>query len=121
MNLVNIMLLITATSVAGLITPLQALVSSQAFVSSITSGISREIGTDSLIVNALFKSHYHPELDIIYTGIIGLTMANSLDSSTINKETSWANLDIYKKIQKKTRVVVLIIMAVFIKNIENAV
>lgn len=107
--------------VNGFVSPLRILVSIEAFTSSLTSGLNKEIASEDIIINSIFKSHFHPELDLLYTGLLGLSLVNKLGNNVTETENRWSTITIYNTISKHTRIVLFIIMIVFTKNIENAI
>lgn len=95
--------------------PLQSLVSFRAIGSSIYSTLQKDFGSENLVFDAIFKSHFHPEMDAIYLGLITMSALKAAEPDRLS------NIEIYTDIYKKTRIVLFVLTAVLTKNIENAV
>lgn len=105
--------------VDALISPLRSLVSSQAFVYTVLDGVVREL-PESFIITSLSNMHFTPDFDFLCIGLIGLSVYfkgyryDRLDDK-------WTSIEMYSNIQKITRVLILVLIIVLTKNVENAV
>jgi len=102
------------------ISPVRLIVSAEAFGSSLIENFYREI-PENIILTSMFKTRFHPELDILYLGLIGISMYSRLKNLEDPSGSRWLSIPMYSKIHKTTNMIVLILMLVFTKNIENAI
>lgn len=98
--------------------PLQALVSFRAIGSSLYNTLQKDFGSENLIFDAVFKSHYHPEMDAIYFGLVTLSALKTAEPET---ESRLSDIKIYADNYKKTRIIFFVLAVILTKNIENAV
>jgi len=111
--------LVCLGGVDGLISPLRTLVTSQAFVSTFVDGVVREL-PEGFILNSLLNIHFKPDFDIVCLGLIGMTVYfrgyryGRLDDK-------WSSIEMYSNIQKITRVLILVLIIVLTKNVENVI
>lgn len=115
-------LFISAAGFVHSFSPLQALVSLEATASTISQNFNRELFSESLILNSISKSHYIGS-DIISSGLIGFALLNRYSNKNYDDDesTKWSKIAIYSKTQKFINNLILIIMVIFTKNIENAI
>jgi len=102
------------------ITPVKLIVSSEALTGSLTNNFYR-ILPENFIIDSMFRTRFHPELDVFYLCLIFISLYSrykEFDSKTDNR---WYSIPMYSLIQKKANTVLLIMMLVFTKNIENAI
>jgi len=105
--------------VNGLISPLRTLVSSQALVATVIDGVIREL-PESVIITSLSDMHFRPDFDFVCLGLIGLSVYfkgyryGGLDNK-------WSSIEMYSNIQKITRFLILVLIIVLTKNVENAI
>lgn len=102
------------------ISPLRLIVSGEAFVSSVANNLYREI-PENFIINSLFKTRYHMELDILYVSIIILSIYSRYQEVSDPSSERWNKIPMYLKTQKRTNRFIIVLMIVFTKNIENAI
>lgn len=105
--------------VDALISPLRSLVSSQAFVSTFLDGIVREL-PEGFILNSLLNIHFKTDFDVVCLGLIGLSVYFK-GYSYGRLDDKWTSIEMYSNIQKITRVLILVLIIVLTKNVENAV
>uniref|UniRef100_A0A6C0LS50 Uncharacterized protein n=1 Tax=viral metagenome TaxID=1070528 RepID=A0A6C0LS50_9ZZZZ len=99
---------------------LQSIIASQAVLSSITNKINTEIISENTIVKILNEFQSHASEDIIY----GLVFVGSLYSQykyTYYIENKLQNIDVFMNTQRRTNMILLTVLIIFTKNIENAV
>jgi len=103
----------------GLISPLRTLVSSQALVATVIDGVIREL-PESVIITSLSDMHFRPDFDFVCLGLIGLSVYfkgyryGGLDNK-------WTSIEMYSNIQKITRFLILVLIIVLTKNVENVI
>jgi hypothetical protein len=102
------------------ISPVRLLVSAEAFGSSLIENLYREV-PENFIMTTMFKTRFHPELDIFYLALIGISIYSRLKNLEDPSASRWTSIPMYSKIHKKTNMVLLVLMLVFTKNIENAI
>ena len=102
------------------ISPVRVIVSTEAFIGSLVENFYREI-PENIILTTMFKTRFHPELDILYLGLIGLSMYSRYLYLDDPSGSRWLSIPMYSKIHKTTNMVLLVLMLVFTKNIENAI
>jgi hypothetical protein len=105
--------------VNGLISPLRTLISSQALVATVVDGVVREL-PEGFILNSLLNVHFKTDFDFVCLGLIGLSVYfrgyryDRLDNK-------WTSIEMYSNIQKITRVLILVLIIVLTKNVENVI
>lgn len=105
--------------VDGLISPLRTLISSQAFVSTFLDGVVREL-PESVIISSLSDMHFRPDFDFVCLGLIGLSVYFK-GCQNGRLDNKWTSIEMYSNIQKITRVLILVLIIVLTKNVENAI
>jgi hypothetical protein len=105
--------------VDGLISPLRTLISSQAFVSTFLDGVVREL-PEGFILNSLLNLHFKTDFDIVCLGLIGVSVYFR-GYQYYRLDDKWTSIEMYSNIQKITRVLILVLIIVLTKNVENAV
>lgn len=116
-------LIYTITCVHGFIppiSPIRFIVSAEALASSIIENLYREI-PENFIMTSIFKTRFHPELDLFYLALIGLSIYTRYQQLNDPSADRWTSIPMYSKIHKITNTVLLVLMLVFTKNIENAI
>jgi hypothetical protein len=116
---VSFCMLSWCSGVNGLISPLRTLISSQAFVSTFLDGVVREL-PEGFILNSLLNIHFKPDFDIVCLGLIGVSVYfRGYQYGRLDDK--WTSIEMYSNIQKITRVLILVLIIVLTKNVENAV
>ena len=103
--------------------PLQTMVSFEATASTIARSLNREMFSESIVLNAISSSHYIG-CDIISTGLLGFAFINKIinvSDENINIGNKWKKITLYSQTQNNINNLILIIMIIFTKNIENAI
>lgn len=131
----------TPTFVYGF-SPLRKIITSQAVVSTLTSRIGQEIFTENVILQQLTSPHFNFEYmrssggvsstiyctqclintfatDFVYILFLGATIYTRY--SWVNSSNKLANLRLFSKAQYITRIMVLVFLFVFTKDVYNAV
>ena len=105
--------------VDGLISPLRTLISSQAFVSTFLDGVVREL-PEGFILNSLLNIHFKPDFDIVCLGLIGVSVYfRGYQYGRLDDK--WTSIEMYSNIQKITRVLILVLIIILTKNVENVI
>jgi len=105
--------------VDALISPLRTLISSHAFAVTFLDGVVREL-PEGFILNSLLNVHFKMDFDIICLGLIGVSVC--LRGYRYDRfDDKWTSIEMYSNIQKITRVLILVLIIVLTKNVENAV
>lgn len=105
--------------VDALISPLRTLISSQAFVATFLDGVVREL-PEGFILNSLLNIHFKTDFDVVCLGLIGVSVYfrgyryNRIDDK-------WTSIEMYSNIQKITRVLILVLIIILTKNVENVI
>lgn len=116
---VSLLVLGCMSGIDGLISPLRTLVSSQALVATLVDGVVREI-PESIIATSLSDMHFKTDFDIVCLGLIGISVY--LRGYRYDRlDDKWSSIEMYSNIQKMTRVLILVLIIVLTKNVENAV
>jgi hypothetical protein len=111
--------LVCLSGVDAFISPLRSLISSQAFVSTFMDGVVREL-PEGFILNSLLNIHFKPDFDIVCLGLIGLSVYfRGYQYGRLDNK--WTSIEMYSNIQKITRVLILVLIIILTKNVENAV
>lgn len=114
------------SNVSNAFSPLQAMVSLEAAASTISKSLNREMFSETVFLNAVSTSHYIGS-DIISTGLLGFAFINkianndALDRDGLDSKRGWSKITLYNQTQKNINNIVLILMIIFTKNIENAI
>ena len=105
--------------VDGLISPLRTLISSQAFVSTFLDGVVREL-PEGFILNSLLNLHFKTDFDIVCLGLIGVSVYfRGYQYGRLDDK--WTSIEMYSNIQKITRVLILVLIIILTKNVENVI
>lgn len=118
-----VLLWFMASCVSGFIPPIshvRFIVSAEAFANSLVENFYREV-PENFIMTTMFKTRFHPELDIFYLTLIGLSIYSRLKLLDDPSSGKWYSIPMYSRIHKNTNMVFLVLMLVFTKNIENAI
>jgi hypothetical protein len=111
--------LVCLSGVDALISPLRTLISSQALVATVMDGVVREL-PEGFILNSLLNVHFKTDFDIVCLGLIGVSVYfrgyryDRLDNK-------WSSIKMYSNIQKITRVLILVLIIILTKNVENVI
>jgi len=101
-------------------TPLQAMISIEAATSTVIKSLNHELVNEAVVLNAIVKSHYIGS-DIISTGLLGAAFFSKIKSIDSPDNEKWQTIPLYNKTKKNISKIVLILMIIFTKNIENAI
>jgi hypothetical protein len=96
------------------------IVSSQAVLSTVNSQVSNEVLNFNFATAEMSGFRYHPELEVLYfvTAIVSAYLQYKYFSYIENK---WKKVDTFSVTQKMTNQILLILMILFTKNVENAI
>jgi hypothetical protein len=107
------------SGVDGLISPLRTLISSHAFAVTFLDGVIREL-PEGFILNSLLNVHFKTDFDIVCLGLIGLSVYfRGYQYGRLDDK--WTSIEMYSDIQKITRVLILVLIIVLTKNVENVI
>ena len=101
------------------LTPVRSIVSSQAFTSSLLRNINQEFISDNSVVKDIVQYHLHPELDLIYTSMFGLTLY--LQYSMYMNRSNWEDIDLYIIQRRRFNIFIMVIFVIFVRNVDNAI
>jgi hypothetical protein len=105
--------------VDALISPLRTLISSQEFVSTFLDGVVREL-PEGFILNSLLNLHFKTDFDIVCLGLIGVSVYfRGYQYGRLDDK--WTSIEMYSNIQKITRVLILVLIIILTKNVENVI
>jgi len=116
--LLFVVMIITPFSSA--FTPLQAIISLEATASSIAKSLNNELINETVVLNAIAKSHYIGS-DIVSTGLLGAAFFSKIKNIDTTEHEKWETIPLYNQTKKNINKIVLILMIIFTKNIENAI
>jgi hypothetical protein len=102
------------------ITPVRLIVTGEAFASSLTENFYREF-PENLVMTTVFKTRFHPELDMLYLALIAISMYSRYQNISGSGTSRWSTVPGYSKIHKCTNMMLLFLMLVLTKNVENAI
>ena len=102
------------------LSPIRFIVSTEALVSSIVENFYKEIPED-FILSSMFKTRFHPELDVFYLSLIGISIFYRYQKLTDVSTNRWFSIPMYSFIYRRANNILLILLLVFTKNIENAI
>jgi len=108
------------TPFSSAFTPLQAMISFQATASSLAKSLNHEVVNEGAFLNAIIKSHYITS-DIISTGLLGAAFFSKIKNMNATDREKWQTIPLYNQTKKNINKIVLILMIIFTKNIENAI
>ena len=75
-----------------------------------------------MIINGLNRFEYYHQLNILYLVFFVISFYLTYQQYNNKKiENKWENLEMFSKTQKDTRIVLLMFMIVFTKNVDNAI
>jgi len=107
------------SGVDALISPLRTLISSHAFAVTFLDGVVREL-PEGFILNSLLNVHFKMDFDVICLGLIGVSVY--LRGYSYGRlDDKWTSIEMYSNIQKITRVLILVLIIVLTKNVENVI
>lgn len=96
------------------------IISSNAVFTTFTNSMNSEIMNENLIITEMNRLEYHHQLNILY--LVFFAVSFYLSYSYNQKiENKWENLEMFSRTQKNTRIVLLMFMIVFTKNMDNAI
>jgi len=96
------------------------IVHSNAVFTTFTNSMNSEIMNENLIINQMNHFEYYHQLNIVYLVLFVTSLYVSYNYNQ-KIENKWENLEMFSKTQKNTRIILLIFMIVFTKNIDNAI
>jgi len=96
------------------------IVSSQAVLSTVNNQVNNEMLNFNFATAEMSGFRYHPELELLYLGtaVVSAYLQYKYFSYIENK---WKNVEAFSATQKMTNYILLILMIVFSKNVENAI
>jgi len=96
------------------------IIHSNAVFTTFTNSMNSELMNENLIINEMNRLEYYHQMNILYLVLFAVSFYLSYQ---YNKkiENKWENLEMFSKTQKDTRIVLLMFMIVFTKNIDNAI
>jgi len=123
MQLFHILLFLTITSTYAFLpkinSQIQQIVSSKAILSGFISSLTEEFWTDNFLFRELAVNHRYSNFDILYTLLLFATILNK--PILKNSFYKWNAVGRFSIIEKKTKLILFVIMIIFNRNIENAI
>lgn len=107
-------------------TGLQNIITSRAFVTTLTEKINTEIISDTNVVNEITNIQYNHHIEnMFYVAIYTGMLYGAIVYFTYYKNTSQIeklnNIEIYSKTKNRLNILLIIFIILFTKNIENAI
>jgi hypothetical protein len=100
-------------------TQVQTILSSKAIVSGFMATVTEEFWSNNILFRELLLNHRYTSMDIVYLSLLVATLYNKTLLS--GQSDKLKNLDFYAKVEKNTKVVLLVLMIIFNRNVENAI
>ena len=98
------------------------IITSKAVFTTFTNSMNSELINENMIINELNRFEYYHQLNILYLVFFVISFYLTYQQYNNKKiENKWENLEMFSKTQKDTRIVLLMFMIVFTKNIDNAI
>ena len=98
------------------------IISSKAVFTSFTNSMNSELINENMIINEMNRFEYYHQLNILYLVYFAVSFYLTYQQYNNKKiENKWENLEMFSKTQKDTRIVLLMFMIVFTKNVDNAI
>jgi len=97
---------------------LQSIVTSRAIISTFSEKIGEELMTSNYVFQDILIDHSKHQLnmDLFYLIILGFVLSNA--RTNVSKLSNW---EWFSDIQKKTNILILVLMIIFNRNVENAI
>lgn len=107
-------------------TGLQNIITSRAFITTLTEKINTEIISDTNVVNEITNIQYNHHIEnMFYVAIYTGMLYGAIVYFTYYKDTSQIeklnNIEIYSKTKNRLNILLIIFIILFTKNIENAI
>jgi preprotein translocase subunit SecG len=84
--------------------------------------MNSELINENMIINEMNRFEYYHQLNILYLVFFVISFYLTYQQYNNKKiENKWENLEMFSKTQKDTRIVLLMFMIVFTKNVDNAI
>ena len=112
--------MINSLAVREAIFNVRNIVSSQAVLSTVNNQVNTEFLNYNFATMEISNSLHHPALDALYTVLAFLSVYFQYKYFSYI-ENKWKNVETYTNAQKITSNILLILMIVFTKNVENAI
>ena len=98
------------------------IITSKAVFTTFTNSMNSELINENMIINELNRFEYYHQLNILYLVFFVISFYLTYQQYNNKKiENKWENLEMFSKTQKDTRIVLLMFMIVFTKNVDNAI
>jgi hypothetical protein len=97
---------------------LQSIVTSRAIISTFSEKIGEELMTNNYVFQDILIDHSknHFNMDLFYLMLLGFVLSNA--RTNVSKFSNW---EWFSDIQKKTNILILVLMIIFNRNVENAI
>jgi Ca2+/Na+ antiporter len=96
------------------------IITSKAVFTTFTNSMNSELMNENFIITEMNRLEYHHQLNVVYLVFFAVSFYLSY-SYNQNIENKWENLEMFSKTKKNTRIVLLMFMIVFTKNMDNAI
>jgi hypothetical protein len=98
------------------------IITSKAVFTTFTNSMNSELINENMIINEMNRFEYYHQLNILYLVFFVISFYLTYQQYNNKKiENKWENLEMFSKTQKDTRIVLLMFMIVFTKNVDNAI
>lgn len=101
-------------------TPIKNIITTTAFASSLVNNVNHEIISNNLLLKYISQHEIHFESDIIYSGILS-SMVLVQYKILYPKEQKFQNIDLFNDMKRKSNFILIPILVIFFRNIDNAI
>ena len=106
---------------------LQNIIATRAFITTLTEKINTEIISDNNLLNEISNAQYSHHIEhmfyiAVYTGILyGTIVYFTYNKDTAEQIEKLNNIEMFSNMKKKMNMLLIILILLFTKNIENAI
>jgi hypothetical protein len=98
---------------------IKGIISSKGIITGFMTAITEEVLNDNYFMRELIFNHKGTNMDIVYFGLLIATIINKKNVDSIYSR--WNHFEMFSNMEKNTRLLFLVIMIIFNRNIENAI
>ena len=106
---------------------LQNIITTRAFVTTLTEKINTEIISDNNLLNEISNTQYSHHIEnMFYVGMYTTILYSAIVYFTYSKDTSTQieklnNIEMFSNTKKRFNMLLIVLILLFTKNIENAI
>ena len=106
---------------------LQNIIATRAFITTLTEKINTEIISDTNVVGEISNAQYSNHIEhmfyvAVYTGILyGTIVYFTYNKDTAEQIEKLNNIEMFSNMKKRMNMLLIILILLFTKNIENAI